>query len=172
MDNDLLHSPQGHIAVGWLIVEDIFTVLVLVALPAFGNRDGGQSSVWLAIAIAVAKVIALATIVVGGGKFAIPWLLRIVASTRSRELFTLSISCNCISDCDRLRVCIRCFDGPWRVSRRNGRRSNRGQPSSCGRRIAERDAFAVLFFVSVGMLFDPYVIWIIPVCFLDCSLLF
>ncbi len=49
MDNDLLHSPQGHIAVGWLIVEDIFTVLVLVALPAFGNRDGGQSSVWLAM---------------------------------------------------------------------------------------------------------------------------
>lgn len=166
MDNDLLHSPQGHIAVGWLIVEDIFTVLVLVALPAFGNRDGGQSSVWLAIAIAVAKVIALATIVVGGGKFAIPWLLRIVASTRSRELFTLSILAIAlvIATGSAFVFGVSMALGAFLAGMVVGQTEVSHQAAADA--LPMRDAFAVLFFVSVGMLFDPYVILDHPGLFL------
>src|SRR5688572_31064649 len=89
-DYGQLHTPTGHIAVGWLVVEDLFTVLVLVLMPAmFGeNRD---ASPFIAIALAIAKVAALTifTIVVGGR--ALPWLLAHVSRMQSRELFTLAV---------------------------------------------------------------------------------
>jgi monovalent cation:H+ antiporter-2, CPA2 family len=95
MEHDALHTTQGHIAVGWLIVQDILTVLVLVAMPAlagaFGENAGERQNVFLALGFAVAKVAALGLIVVVGGKRIIPWLLHQVARTRSRELFTLTI---------------------------------------------------------------------------------
>src|SRR4051794_27776946 len=80
MDNDVLHTARGHVAVGWLIVEDIFTVLVLVALPAlagaFGQQAGAGQNVFLALGLAVVKVAVLGLIVVAGGRVVIPWLLR------------------------------------------------------------------------------------------------
>ena len=90
-DNNDLHTPAGHIAVGWLVVEDIFTVLALVLLPAvFGEATPG-SSLWLgigAIALKVAALVAFAALV---GPRIIPRLLDYVANTRSRELFTLTV---------------------------------------------------------------------------------
>ena len=90
-----MHTTQGHIAVGWLIVEDIFTVLVLVVLPAAAVivSQGGDNgpSIPLALGLAVVRIAALSILVLGGGKRLIPWLLRLVAQTRSRELFTLSV---------------------------------------------------------------------------------
>src|SRR5262245_53232426 len=95
MDNDVLHTAGGHIAVGWLIVEDLFTVLVLVALPAlaraFRPQDEPAQNIFLALGMASVKVALLGVIVVAGGRLVIPWLLRQVANTRSRELFTLCV---------------------------------------------------------------------------------
>src|SRR4029453_1477487 len=91
-DNSDLHTPTGHIAVGWLVVEDLFTVLVLVLLPALvGSQQAGLSHVPLALGLGMLKV---ATLVAGtflvGGRL-IPWLLERVAATHSRELFTLTV---------------------------------------------------------------------------------
>ena len=91
-DNGDLHTPTGHIAVGWLVVEDLFTVLVLVLLPAVfgpgvpgrGGSPPASGSPWLKLAAMVAL-----TFVVG--ERLIPWLLDRVAATRSRELFTLTV---------------------------------------------------------------------------------
>ncbi|MGH7202576.1 MAG: cation:proton antiporter, partial [Planctomycetaceae bacterium] len=95
MDNNVLDTPQGHIAVGWLIVEDIFTVLVLVVLPAMADlhsgQDGGAASVLMALGSAVLRIGGLLLFVGLVGRKVIPWLLTRVARTRSRELFTLTV---------------------------------------------------------------------------------
>src|SRR4029450_4640510 len=91
-DNSDLHTPTGHIAVGWLVVEDLFTVLVLVLFPALvGSQQAGLSHVPLALGLGMLKV---ATLVAGtflvGGRL-IPWLLQRVAATASRALFPLTV---------------------------------------------------------------------------------
>jgi CPA2 family monovalent cation:H+ antiporter-2 len=158
-DNDVLHTSEGHIAVGWLIVEDIFTVLVLVALPAVAsivarNGEGGPSIV-LAIGSALIRMAVLALVILGGGKRLIPWLLAQVARTRSRELFTLAVLALALS----IAVGSAYFFG---VSMALGAFLAGivvGQTEVSHQAAADalpmRDAFAVLFFVSVGMLFDP-----------------
>jgi CPA2 family monovalent cation:H+ antiporter-2 len=92
-DNRALHTRTGHIAVGWLVVEDLFTVVALVLLPSlFGKQAaGGWEGVALALGIAMLKMGVLVglTFVVGGR--VVPWLLECIARTRSRELFTLSV---------------------------------------------------------------------------------
>ena len=162
MDNDLLHSPQGHIAVGWLIVQDIFTVLVLVAMPALANAVGeqpaGDQSILLSLGYAIAKVVSLGLVVVVGGRLVIPWLLRQVAHTRSRELFTLTILAIALAIATGsaglfgVSMALGAFLAGMVV----------GQTEMSHQAAADalpmRDAFAVLFFVSVGMLFDPMVI--------------
>src|SRR5262249_41701621 len=91
-DNNDLHTPTGHIAVGWLVVEDLFTVVVLVLLPAlFGTQAAGPTGLPLALALSVLKIgILVALTFLLGGRL-IPWLLTQVAATRSRELFTLTV---------------------------------------------------------------------------------
>src|SRR5262245_54791699 len=86
-DNHDLHTPTGHIAVGWLVIEVLFTVLVLVLLPALvDSQQAGPRHVPLALGLAALKVTALVafTFLVGGRL--IPWLLERVATTHSREL--------------------------------------------------------------------------------------
>ena len=91
-DQGELHTRTGHLAVGWLVVEDLFTVLVLVLLPAvFSPGQGGAGRVVLAIVIGVAKLAVMVGLTAVAGKRAIPWLLDRVAATRSRELFTLTV---------------------------------------------------------------------------------
>lgn len=168
MDNDILHTPQGHIAVGWLIVEDIFTVLVLVALPAFAVTQAGdaastgagaaadaQPSVLLALLIASVKVAVLAVFIVGGGRFVIPWLLRYVASIRSRELFTLCILAIALAVATGSAVIfnVSMALGAFLAGMVVGQTEVSHQAASDA--LPMRDAFAVLFFVSVGMLFNP-----------------
>src|SRR6476620_1035689 len=89
-DHNALHSPAGHIAVGWLVVEDLFTVLVLVVLHAVAG-GGERPALSLVLLLPAVKVAALAAIVVLAGGRAIPRLLDYVAATHSRELFTLTI---------------------------------------------------------------------------------
>jgi CPA2 family monovalent cation:H+ antiporter-2 len=88
-DNGDLHSQTGRIAVGWLIVEDIFTVFVLVILPAvFG---GGDISLPVALGLSGLKLAGLTALTLGAGGHLIPRLLSSIARTHSRELFTLTI---------------------------------------------------------------------------------
>ena len=86
-----LHTPTGHIAVGWLVAEDLFTVLVLLVLPAISGAPGEAAAGMLAsLGIALLKLALLALFALAGGRI-VPWVLDHVARTRSRELFTLTI---------------------------------------------------------------------------------
>jgi CPA2 family monovalent cation:H+ antiporter-2 len=162
MDNDMLHSPQGHIAVGWLIVQDIFTVLLLVAMPALANASGehssGEQSVFFSLGFAIVKVGSLGLVVFVGGKLVIPWLLRQVAQTRSRELFTLTILAIALAIATGSAILfgVSMALGAFLAGMVVGQTELSHQAAADA--MPMRDAFAVLFFVSVGMLFDPRVI--------------
>jgi CPA2 family monovalent cation:H+ antiporter-2 len=223
MDNDVLHTAQGHIAVGWLIVEDIFTVLVLVVLSAvavppdkqtadakrppaqpvqvlspalqdalkltpeqrkqladvrqgvegelgqvltdeqkqqleqmrFSAPDAAKKeNLWAALAWAAVNMTFFAGLMVVAAKWIIPWLMRQVAMTRSRELFTLAVLALALAiatgsaELFGVSMALGAFLAGMVV----------GQTEVSHQAAADalpmRDAFAVLFFVSVGMLFD------------------
>jgi CPA2 family monovalent cation:H+ antiporter-2 len=162
VDNNVLETPQGHIAVGWLIVEDIFTVLALVALPALskvgGDADAGGQSLVFAIMMALVKISVLALIVLGSGQRAIPWFMGVVARTRSRELFTLCVLALALAIATGSAYF---FDvsmalGAFLAGMVVGQTEVSHQAAADA--LPMRDAFAVMFFVSVGMLFDPHAV--------------
>ena len=153
-DNRQLHTPTGHIAVGWLVVEDLFTVLVLVLMPAIFAESGGRT-VPVAVGLALVKVVALGglTLVVGGR--VLPWVLTAVARTQSRELFTLAVLAIAlgiaVSSAQVFGVSMAL--GAFLAGLVVGRSEFGVRATSDA--LPMRDAFAVLFFVSVGMLLDP-----------------
>jgi len=156
-DHNALHSPAGHIAVGWLVVEDLLTVLALVLLPTIFGQDG--RSVWSAIALTVVKVSALVVFTMVVGARVIPRVLDHVAATRSRELFTLSVLVIALgiavgsSALFGVSMALGAFLAGMVVGR--SEYSLRAASDA----LPFRDAFAVLFFVSVGMLLDPRTIF-------------
>lgn len=161
----LVESINGRIAVGWLVVEDLVTVLVLVLLPAASGWLGGvgqsasvtaSPSGWLTtFALTLGKVAGFTLImfVVGGRLF--PWLLWRVARTGSRELFTLCIISGAVGVAYAaaaifgVSFALGAFIAGMVVGK--SALSHRAATES----LPLRDAFSVLFFVSVGMLFDP-----------------
>lgn len=154
-DSHDLHTRTGHIAVGWLVVEDLLTVVALVLLPALLNAAAGAAGVPAALAMAAVKILLLvALLAVVGGRM-IPWVLERVVATRSRELFTLAVLVIALG----IAVLSAKFFG---VSMALGAflagmivgRSDFSQRAA-SEALPMRDAFAVLFFVSVGMLFNP-----------------
>jgi CPA2 family monovalent cation:H+ antiporter-2 len=152
-ENNDLHTQTGHIAVGWLVVEDLFTVLVLVLLPPlFGDSGGGIA---IAIALAVLKIVALVAIALPVGGRVIPWLLNKVSKTGSRELFTLTVLVVAlgIAVCSAQLFGVSMALGAFLAGMIVGQSDFSLRAASDA--IPMRDAFAVLFFVSVGMLFDP-----------------
>ena len=91
-DNRDLHTPSGHIAIGWLIVEDLFTILVLVLLPAlFGATGDSGGGVWMTLCWALLKLTVLVAFALIAGQKIIPWFLGYVARTGARDLFTLAV---------------------------------------------------------------------------------
>src|SRR3989442_5760666 len=155
-DHGDLHTPTGHIAVGWLVVEDLFTVLVLVLLPAlFGGQHAGLGHVPRALGLAALKLLALIafTMLVGGRL--IPWLLERVVETRSRELFTLTVLVVALGIAvgSALTFGVSMALGAFLAGMIVGQSEFSLRAAS--EALPMRDAFAVLFFVSVGMLFDP-----------------
>src|SRR4029453_11576230 len=86
-----LHSADGRIAVGWLIVEDLVMVLALVLLPALAGPLEAEGDVWRALGATLGKVVLFAGLMLGVGTRVFPWLLKRVESTGSRELFTLAV---------------------------------------------------------------------------------
>jgi CPA2 family monovalent cation:H+ antiporter-2 len=155
-DNNELHTPAGHIAVGWLVVEDIFTVFILVMLPLFfGAAKAGAASIPAAVGLSLAKIVLLvALIFIAGGRI-IPWLLDHVAATRSRELFTLTVLVLALgiavgsAELFGVSMALGAFLAGMVV------RQSEFSLRAATEALPMRDAFAVLFFVSVGMLFNP-----------------
>ncbi len=168
-ERGVLDSVNGRIAVGWLIVEDLAMVLALVLLPALGNvlggadtetaatAAGGGSLAWT-LALTLGKVCLFVALMVVAGTRLVPWLLTQVAKTGSRELFTLSVLAVALgiafgaAALFGVSFALGAFFAGVVVSE-----------SDLSHRVAEdslplQDAFAVLFFVSVGMLFDPTVL--------------
>jgi len=153
-DHNALHSPAGHIAVGWLVVEDLFTVLVLVVLPAVAG-GGERPALWLVLLLTAVKVAAIGVIVVLAGGRAIPRLLDYVAATHSRELFTLTVLVLAlgIAVVSAVLFGVSMALGAFLAGLVVGRSQYSLRAASDA--LPMRDAFAVLFFVSVGMLLDP-----------------
>ncbi|MCE9605477.1 MAG: cation:proton antiporter [Planctomycetia bacterium] len=155
-DNRDLHNPTGHIAIGWLVVEDIFTVVILVLLPAiFGGDEVGAAAIGKALLITAIKigVLVSATFVLGGR--IIPWLLNQAAATRSQELFTLTVLVVVLgvavgsTKLFGVSMALGAFLAGMVVGR------SEFSLRAAAEALPMRDAFAVLFFVSVGMLFEP-----------------
>jgi len=155
-DNNDLHTPTGHIAVGWLVVEDLFTVVALVLLPAFFGPASADSSVGMALALTAIKVTALVAFTAVVGTRVIPRILDHVAHTRSRELFTLAVLVIALGIAvgSALVFSVSMALGAFLAGMIVGRSTYSLRAASDA--LPMRDAFAVLFFVSVGMLLDPW----------------
>ena len=153
-DNNALHTPAGHIAVGWLVVEDLFTVLALVLLPALFGAAGGQP-LWVKIGITALEVSALVAFTAIVGTRVIPRVLDHVARTRSRELFTLTVLVVALGIAvgSALIFGVSMALGAFLAGLVVGRSEFSLRAATDA--LPMRDAFAVLFFVSVGMLLDP-----------------
>jgi len=161
----LVQTDRGRIAVGWLIVEDIVMVLALVLLPALagllGPEDVSQSDltgIAGALGITVAKIVAFVAVMLLVGKRLIPWILHYVAHTGSRELFRLSVfvialgTAFAAASLFDVSFALGAFFAGMVLS------ESALSQQAAQETLPLRDAFAVLFFVSVGMLFDPSVI--------------
>jgi CPA2 family monovalent cation:H+ antiporter-2 len=155
-DHGTLHSPTGRIAIGWLVMEDIFTVFVLVLLPViFGGSPGEGGDLVRAVIVATLKLCGFAACMWIVGPRVLPPLLNRIAETRSRELFTLAVLSIALgiavgaTHFFQISMALGAFLAGMVV----------GQSDFSARAAAEalpmRDAFAVMFFLSVGMLFDP-----------------
>lgn len=157
-DNRAMHTPVGHVAIGWLVVEDLFTILVLVLLPALfppATASGAPASVWATLGTTTLKLGALVVFTLVAGQRLIPLLLSYVARTGTRDLFTLAVLVLALG----IAVGAAEFFGASMALGAFLAGMVVGQSDFSARAAAEalpmRDAFAVLFFVSVGMLFDP-----------------
>lgn len=154
-DNHALHTRTGHVALGWLVVEDLFTILLLVLLPALLAPDGGSGGFWIALGLTLIKLAALSVFTLVVGQKLIPVVLGYVARTGTRDLFTLAVIALALG----IAVAAAYFFDASMALGAFLAGMVVGQSDFSARAAAEalplRDAFAVLFFVSVGMLFDP-----------------
>ncbi len=160
----LLDTERGRITVGWLIVQDIAMVLVLVLLPALaavlkGLGTAPSASVLLGtVAITLGKIGGFLVVMLVVGKKLIPWVLHYVAHTGSRELFRLAVLSIALgfaylaAELFGVSLALGAFFAGMILS--ESRLSQQAATES----LPFRDAFAVLFFVSVGMLFDPRIV--------------
>lgn len=165
---EMLYTSDGKLAVGWLVVEDLVMVLVLVLLPVAADltleaQDGQaagslSSDIWLSIGTTLLKVAGFVTVMLVVGKRLLPWILERVARTGSRELFTLAVIAVALgiaflaATVFEVSFALGAFFAGMML--RESDLSHRAAEES----LPLRDAFAVLFFVSVGMLFDPSII--------------
>jgi monovalent cation:H+ antiporter-2, CPA2 family len=157
MDHSLLNTSHGQAAVGWLVMEDILSVLILVLMPTLVQNTQGFD--WRALAATLVKVAAFTAIVFFIGVRLIPWLLEHTARTRSRELFVLAILAITLgtamgaSELFGVSLALGAFAAGAIISR-----SHLSHQVGADM-FAFREAFSVLFFVSVGMLVNPLLLW-------------
>jgi CPA2 family monovalent cation:H+ antiporter-2 len=164
MERDLLETTHGRIAVGWLIVEDLLTVLALVLLPVLAGGTGqeggaaGWTGVLTTVGLTLGKVALLVTVMLFVGARVVPWLLIQVSRTGSRELFILAILAVAfgVAFGSAVLVGVSLALGAFLAGLVVGESDLSHQAAE--EALPLRDAFAVLFFVSVGMLFDPSIL--------------
>jgi CPA2 family monovalent cation:H+ antiporter-2 len=153
MDNGLLNTPHGQAAIGWVVVEDLATVLILVLMPTLANSSNGFD--WGQLGLTLLKAAGFMVLVLFAGTRLIPWVLLRIAHTRSRELFILAILAIALgialgaAELFGVSLALGAFVAGVVVSE---------SPLShqVGADIFPfREAFAVLFFVSIGMLVNP-----------------
>ncbi|WP_058971707.1 YbaL family putative K(+) efflux transporter [Type-D symbiont of Plautia stali] len=161
-ERQLIDSQRGQIAIGWLIVEDLVMVLTLVLLPAIaGMLEEGNASPTLLLwdlMLTIGKVVAFMVLMMVVGRRVVPWILAKSAATGSRELFTLSVLALALGIAFGA---VEFFDVSFALGAffagmvlNESELSHRAAHDT----LPLRDAFAVLFFVSVGMLFDPMIL--------------
>jgi monovalent cation:H+ antiporter-2, CPA2 family len=160
----LLDTERGRITVGWLIVQDIFMILVLVLLPVLADAlkgvEGalGDFTLLQTILLTLGKIAAFLIVMLVVGRKLIPWILHYVAHTGSRELFRLAVLSIALgvaaasAELFGVSLALGAFFAGMILS--ESRLSQQAAQES----LPLRDAFAVLFFVSVGMLFDPRIV--------------
>jgi monovalent cation:H+ antiporter-2, CPA2 family len=159
----LLQTDRGRIAVGWLIVEDLAMVIALVLLPPIagilkGSAEFESSALTVPLAITVGKIAAFVAFMLIVGKRVIPWILHYVAHTGSRELFRLSVLAIALgvaygaAQLFDVSFALGAFLAGMILS------ESALSQQAASESLPLRDAFAVLFFVSVGMLFDPSIL--------------
>ena len=153
----LVKSELGRVAIGWLVVEDLIVVLALVLLPlvAKSGAAGGGGNIWLDAGWAVLRVTAFVGFMLVVGSRALPWLLVRIAHTKSRELFTLGVLAIALGIA---WLASAVFGASFALGAFVAGLVLNASPlghSAAERSLPLRDAFAVIFFVSVGMLFDP-----------------
>ena len=165
-DSKLLHTPSGHTAVGWLVMEDIFTIVLLVLLPAvFVMPEGGTQAVfcaddlWSALWGMIWKLALMVFLVAFLGKYVISKVLTFVARSNSNELFTLAVLTCALgvavlsAEVFNASMVFGAFLSGMVVGQ------SKFASRAAGDALPMRDAFAVLFFVSVGMGFDAPMLW-------------
>lgn len=163
IENQILNTPQGHIAVGWLIVEDLFTVAALIMLPVFAeiSSHGGLtvSKIALILIDTIFKFLILIAFMFTLGRQVVAYILFKVAQARSSELFTLTILALtfCIATASALFFGTSLALGAFIAGMVIGQTHVRHQATTSTLPI--QDAFIVLFFLSVGMLFNPVAIY-------------
>jgi monovalent cation:H+ antiporter-2, CPA2 family len=160
----ILDSDKGRIAVGWLIVEDLAMVLALVLLPALapslgggdvGSHDPATRTLWLTLGLTLLKVALFAAVMLVAGRRLVPWLLEQAARTGSRELFTLAVLALALgiafgsAELFGVSFALGAFFAGMVLAKSDFNHQ------AAANSLPLQDAFAVLFFVSVGMLFDP-----------------
>lgn len=165
-DRGLLDSVNGKIAVGWLLVEDLVMVLVLVLLPATAVLLGGHplagtdtsQNIWITIGLTLLKVTGFIAFMLIIGKRLIPQIMQLVARLGSRELFTLTVVAAAVSIAYGsyaifgVSMALGAFFAGMVVKESDF--SHRAEEET----LSLREIFAILFFVSVGMLFDPKIL--------------
>ncbi len=161
MDAGAVETTEGRVAVGWLVVEDIITVIILVLLPALALPAGeaiDAKAIFINGAIAIGKLIGLGAIMAVVGVRVVPWLLLRVANLRSRELFTLTVLviAMAVATLGYLAFGASMALGAFLAGMVVAQSKLSHQAAADA--LPMRDAFAVLFFVSVGMLFDWHAI--------------
>lgn len=159
-EHNLLQTTNGNIAIGWLLVEDIVMVLALVLIPALAPDmpTGDLTQVLFDVGLAIGKVIAFVVFMVVVGRRVLPWLLAMVARLQSRELFTVAVFAVAMgvafaaASLFGVSLALGAFFAGMMI------RESDLSHEAAAKALPLQDAFAVLFFVSVGMLFNPYVL--------------
>jgi CPA2 family monovalent cation:H+ antiporter-2 len=161
LDNGIVNTTEGHNAIGWLVVQDIVTVLVLVLVPPLAGAGGG-SNIGQTMLVAVGKLALLVAIMMLAGARFVPWLLLRIARLRSGELFTLAVLviALCVAAVSYLAfgasLALGAFLGGMVVGQ------SKVSDQAGADVLPMRNIFTVLFFVSVGMLFDWRAVMAVP----------
>ena len=156
----LLQSMNGRIAIGWLVVEDLVMVLVLVLLPAAAGwlNGGGGLELLVPFATTLGGVAVFVTLMVVAGRRLFPWMLWQIAGTGSRELFTLFVVAAALGIAYGAAALFGASFALGAFFAGTVMRESHLSHRAAQETLPLRDAFAVLFFVSVGMLFDPLIL--------------